>query len=85
MSAKEASLWFSLSPSVETMPMQHDVLPGPDKKRKSEKICMTVQYCPPESGQKPKTAENQWFRRLENQCATKSADLLHMSPEKTFV
>ena len=70
MSAKEANLWFSLSPSLETMPLQHDLLrfskivpPGLDKKRKSEKICVTVfQYYPPETGRKLKAAKNEWFR-----------------------
>ena len=93
MSAKEANLWFSLSPSLETMSLQHDLLtfskigpPGFDKKRKSEKICVIVfQYCPPENGQKLKTAENQWFRGLKNQCGTNSSHLFHMSPERTFL
>ena len=73
--------------------MQHNVLrfskigpPGLDKKHKSEKICVTVfQYYPPENGQKLKTAENQWFEGLKNQCGTKSSDLFHMSPERTFL
>ena len=54
MSGKEANLRFSLSPSLETMPMQHDLLrfskigpSGLDKKGKSEKIYVTVfQYYP---------------------------------------
>ena len=91
---KEANLWFSLSPSLETMPLQHDLLrfsifqiylgpPGFDKKRKSEKICVTVfQYYPPENGRKLKTAKNQSFLGLKNQCGRKSSYLFLMSPEK---
>ena len=62
-----------MSPSLETMSLQHDLLrfskiglPGLHRKRKSEKICVTVfQYYRPENGQKLKTAENQWFRGLK--------------------
>ena len=82
-----------MSPSLETMSLQHDLLrfskigsPGLEKKRKSEKICVTVfQHYPPENERKLKTAENQWFRELKNQCGTNSSDVLHMSPEKTFL
>ena len=92
MSAKEANLRFSLSPLLETMPLQHDLLrfskiglPGLNKKRKSEQICFTVfQHYPHENGQKLKTADNQWFWGLKNQW-TKSSDLFLMSPERTFL
>ena len=88
MSAKEANLLFSLSPSLEIMPLQHDLLrfskigpPGRDKRSKLEKICVTVsQYYPPENGKKLKMAENQWFQGLKNQCGTKSPDSFHMLP-----
>ena len=93
MSAKVANLRFSLSPSLETTPLQHDLLrfskigpPVLDEKRKSEKICVTVfEYHPPENGEKLKMAENEWFQGLKNQCGTKSSDLFHMSPERTFL
>ena len=93
MSAKEANLRFSLSPSLETMPMQHDLLRFSkigmtelDKKHKSEKICVTVfQYYHPENGQKLKVAEKQWFWGLKNQFGTNSSDLFHTSPERTFL
>ena len=74
------------------MPLQHDLLrfsklglPGLDKKRKPEKICVIVFQCyPPKNGRKLKTAKNQLFPGLKSQCGTKSSDLFHMSPERTF-
>ena len=56
-------------------------LPGLDKKCKSEKIYVTVfQYYPPENGRKSVVSGG-----LKNQCGTKSSDLFHMSPERTFL
>ena len=55
------------------MPLQHDLLrfskiglPGLDKKRKSDKICVIVfQYYPPENGRKLKTAKISGFVGLK--------------------
>ena len=84
---KEANLRFSLGPSLETMLLQHDLFrfskigpSGLDKKRKSEKICVTVfQYYPPEDTENSKPQKISGLGGLKNQCGTKSSDFLYVT------
>ena len=60
--------------------------PGLDKKRKSEKYMRQFfNTIPLKMAKNSKQQKISGLRGLKNQCGTKSSDLFHISPERTFL